>query len=412
MININNTPWSKLTAEDIKALLREDDGETFFYEFKKDDVRPEKIYKEISAFANTFGGYIIIGVSDDKTVLGCTNWTEQRIHNVIYNGITPLPDFDVKTFIIDGKTLFVIKIEEGPMPPYITTDGKICERVSSGSILIKDSAKLAQLYTRHKDNLAKLENKIGIEKLQHSPLPQNLYGYIDIGFELGCRDRQRVVKNFLYFDFTPVSEYLKKNCPVFSVSRVGDTCVITIGKLTASGDYSNQYIPEASMHNYMIMMNDGSMKYRYCLFGDSNGYVEMSSLISTAFKFRDIYRMVFKTSLTDNFVYARRYEELTVLKQFTPYYKDELGELTGFVLAEHIKKYGNSLIVSGTRIPFTDYEVIDRRSIPKRDGDDDTDKIIQYLFSDGFIAMGFVDIPGKIKIEAEKYKQHEDEATV
>ena len=99
MIDINNTPWHKLTGDDIKALLGETDGETFFFEFKKDDVRSEKIYKEISAFANTFGGYILIGIADDKSVVGCTNWTEQKVHNVIYNGITPLPDFDVKTFV-------------------------------------------------------------------------------------------------------------------------------------------------------------------------------------------------------------------------------------------------------------------------------------------------------------------------
>ena len=68
--------------------------------------------------------------------------------------------------MIDGKTVLVIKIEEGPLPPYITTDGKICERVSSGSMLIKDSAKLSQLYAKHKDQLRRLENKIGHEDLQ------------------------------------------------------------------------------------------------------------------------------------------------------------------------------------------------------------------------------------------------------
>lgn len=412
MIDINNTPWHKLTGDDIKALLGETDGETFFFEFKKDDVRSEKIYKEISAFANTFGGYILIGIADDKSVVGCTNWTEQKVHNVIYNGITPLPDFDVKTFVIDGKTVLVIKIEEGPMPPYISTDGKICERVSSGSIQIKDSAKLSQLYTRHKDNLAKLEKKIGIEKLQYSPLPSNLFGYIDVGFELGCRDIKRVMKDFLLFDFTPVSEYLKKKCPAFSVSRVGNTCVITIGKLAASGIYPNQFIPEASMHNYMILMNDGSMKYRYCLFGESNGYVEMSQLVTTTSIFSDIYEMVFKKSLKDNFVYARKYEELTVLKQFTPYYKDELGELTGFVLADHIEKYGNSLIVSGTRIPFNDYEIIDKRSISPNGADDDVGTVIKSLFGRHFVAMGFVDIPEKIKVKAEEYKQRREISSV
>ena len=94
-------------------------------------------------FANTYGGYIFLGITDKKDITGCVKWTEERIHNVIYNNITPTPDFDVQQFHIDGNTVFIIKIEEGSMPPYITSDGKIFERVSSSSMPIKDSAKLS-----------------------------------------------------------------------------------------------------------------------------------------------------------------------------------------------------------------------------------------------------------------------------
>ena len=84
MININNTPWDKLTFSDIQALLESADGETFFFEFKSDDARNHTLHKEISAFANTYGGYILLGISDDKTISGCKTWNEQRIHNVIH----------------------------------------------------------------------------------------------------------------------------------------------------------------------------------------------------------------------------------------------------------------------------------------------------------------------------------------
>ena len=69
--------------------------------------------KEISAFANTYGGYVFLGVDDDKNVLGCVEWTEQRIHVTIHDNLTPTPNFDVKRFVLKGKKIFVIKVEEG-----------------------------------------------------------------------------------------------------------------------------------------------------------------------------------------------------------------------------------------------------------------------------------------------------------
>lgn len=402
MININNTPWSNLTAEDIKALLCETDGETFFFEFKKDDVRNEKIYKEISAFANTFGGYILLGISDDKTVTGCSNWTEQRIHNVIYNGITPLPDFDVKSFVIDGKTVLVIKIEEGPSPPYITTDGKICERVSSGSMQIKDSAKLSQLYAKYKDQLQRLDNKIGHQDLYREACPVNLCAYLDVGFEIRCRDSNKVIKDFHSFDFTPIGEYLKKKCPVYSVSRVGSTFVITIGEFTQSYTGEKTIFQQAAMHNYMVLMGDGSAKFRICLLGEDNGSVNLRTVSTVGTNFLEIYKQIFKMSLEDNFIYARRYEKLTVLKQFTPFYDNEWADVIGFDITEHTRKYQSSIVVSSTRTPYDGYLTIDKRYISEFYPECTIDNVIETLFTTALAAMGFVDIPDIIKTLCEE----------
>lgn len=45
-------------------------GECSTVEFKRKIASPKKIAKEISAFANTKGGYLIIGVDDDRSIIG------------------------------------------------------------------------------------------------------------------------------------------------------------------------------------------------------------------------------------------------------------------------------------------------------------------------------------------------------
>ncbi|MBO7221964.1 MAG: ATP-binding protein, partial [Clostridia bacterium] len=220
MININNKSWLKLRFSDIKKHLEGVDDETFFFEYKSDETSNDKFINEVSAFANTFGGYIFLGIKDDKTIDGCTLWTEQRIHSVLHNCITPTPNFDIKKFRNNNKTIFIIKIEEGAMPPYITNKGKIYERISSGSFVIKDSSKLSQLYYKREEQLKNLENKLYITELPESHLPQNICAYLDIGIALTFAQKTAIQQNFYKFDLSKVSEYLQSLKVGFTLSRL------------------------------------------------------------------------------------------------------------------------------------------------------------------------------------------------
>jgi len=53
-------------------------GEGISLEFKRRVPRPERIAKEIVALANTNGGRIVLGVSDDGTIEGFENISEQQ----------------------------------------------------------------------------------------------------------------------------------------------------------------------------------------------------------------------------------------------------------------------------------------------------------------------------------------------
>src|SRR5690606_114900 len=57
-----------MTLQDVKLLASRGEGQRL--EFKKKATFPEKIVRELIAFANTSGGDLLIGVDDDGTVSG------------------------------------------------------------------------------------------------------------------------------------------------------------------------------------------------------------------------------------------------------------------------------------------------------------------------------------------------------
>ena len=211
MININNKIWDKLRLKDIEKYLDTiDDDETFFIEFKEENIRNTQLTKEISAFAKSFGGYILLGVNDSKKIVGCSNiWTELKINTIICNGISPTPHFDIKKFDLkNSKKLYIIKVEEGTNPPYITNDGYIYHRVSSSSDRVKDANTLNNLYLRNQNNIKKIEDKIYIQEISGT-IPNNLCGYIDFGFSLTSKNIEKTKEKVRKADIEKISEKVR-----------------------------------------------------------------------------------------------------------------------------------------------------------------------------------------------------------
>ena len=404
MININDKRWDKLRITDIYKLLEEDDDETFFFEYKKDDVSSKKIVEEISAFANTYGGYILLGIDDDKNISGCTNWNEQKIHNVMHNCITPIPDFDIKKFKTQkGKTIFVIRINEGTLPPYITNTGKIYERVSSGSFPIKESSKLTQLYYKRQDQLKKIENKIGIEELKEDlNLPRNICGYLDLGFSISINNLLDFQKKFLDLDLSNISNILKENKTDYSISRVGNSIFINVGR------FESQQIVllKGAIHNFIEIMCDGSIKCRIIIYAEEDKKLaNIAPMFYIPSLFSTIYKSIMGDNLYKDFMSAYKYEKLTILKQCVPYINvgraDKYKRIYDNYLKEHIEKYGNNLIVTGNRIPKNDFIYIDKKYFSDLNIKFNNDNLINELFMTQHIPLGYIDNVDNIEIEDE-----------
>lgn len=401
MISINNKRWDKLRSTDVEKLLASDVDENFFYEFKADDETVAKLMKEISALSNTYGGYILLGVNNDKTIGGCQKWTEQRIHTAIHDSITPIPNFDVKKFKIHGKIVLIIKIEEGTMPPYITNKGEIYERVSSGSFPIKESSKLAQLYNKRIDQLENIKNKIELCDIDFSSYgnrPNNLCAYLDLGFSVTCSELTELQKNFYIIDLNPIATYLRAQQGDFSIARLGQSYLFTIGRVTVTDDNGNELLMSAGINNFIEIMCDGSVRCRIILTSNSGQpKVNISHIMYMQSVFREVYTMLLGKRFSEIFIYAHKYERLKVLKQFVPYYgfpeNDEAAMKYGFnnFLPSHQRKYGNNLIVEGNRFPKNDYFPIDRRYFSNYKEKYNTEQLVFELFRSVYYNLGFID---------------------
>lgn len=393
MININNKRWDILKINDIKKLLENDDDETFFFEYKDDRVSSKKFIEEVSAFANTYGGYILLGIDDDKQIIGCTEWTEQKIHNIMHNCITPIPDFDIKKFKDNERSIFVIKIEEGTMPPYITNTGKIYERISSGSFPIKDSNKLTQLYYRRQDQLDKIRNKISIEEFKYNNrFPQNICGYLDLGFSVSINDLRDFQKKFFKFDVETISNILKENDTHYSMARVGNSLVISVGEVKSD----QLTLIDGGMNNFIEIMADGSVKCRIMIFAKSDSTIaNVAAMFYIPSLFATIYKEIMGNNFYKCFINAYKYEQLTIIKQFIPYvdvgYNDKYKRIYDNYLKNHIKRYGNNLVITGNRIPKNDFMCIDKRFFSEAKIKYNNDNLINVLFRTNHIPLGYID---------------------
>src|SRR4051812_21123850 len=62
--------FAELTLEDIAQIVADhrEEGETLFFE-RKSEVSGNSLAKACSAFANTYGGLLIVGVADEEDTL-------------------------------------------------------------------------------------------------------------------------------------------------------------------------------------------------------------------------------------------------------------------------------------------------------------------------------------------------------
>lgn len=101
-------------------------GESSGVEFKRDDVRPQSLAKEIASLANLEGGYILVGVEDDGAVTGLIRPDiEEWVMNICSDNIQPpiIPYFEILLWDNDKKIGVITIPEDSPDKPYKARQG-------------------------------------------------------------------------------------------------------------------------------------------------------------------------------------------------------------------------------------------------------------------------------------------------
>lgn len=105
----------------IYSLIEE--GEHYRQDFKFAINDARKIAKSVSAFANTSGGRLLIGVKDNGKIAGVRSDEEYyMIESAVQVYTRPEPAFSAKTWNVEGKTILEISIKKGNNRPYYAQD--------------------------------------------------------------------------------------------------------------------------------------------------------------------------------------------------------------------------------------------------------------------------------------------------
>jgi predicted HTH transcriptional regulator len=101
-----------------------EEGENLQIEFKRRFSTPEKIAREMIAFANTRGGYIFFGIDDDKEIIGVESEKSEAelIKDAAINYCEPPVEYNLDFLEVHGKEVVIVSIPESENKPHRLQD--------------------------------------------------------------------------------------------------------------------------------------------------------------------------------------------------------------------------------------------------------------------------------------------------
>ena len=136
----------------LKRLTCQSEG--LHLEFKKRATHPEKIVREMIAFANTHGGTILIGVDDDGNISGLKYPEEEwmGVSTLLATCKPPIPYHLSLVAIPDHRFIIRLDVSESDRRPhlYSGSDGLVETYVRVRDMSIKASAEMEEIMRRQK----------------------------------------------------------------------------------------------------------------------------------------------------------------------------------------------------------------------------------------------------------------------
>jgi hypothetical protein len=187
------------TEQDVQTLISSGSEESINLEFKsaesldQNDKKKAEIAKDVSAFANSAGGFIIYGIREENhkassisPIDGTTftkEWLEQVIQTRIQRkidglSITPIRiNNDIKT------SLYLVKIPESSLAPHMTSDKKFYKRYNFESVQMEEY-EIRNLYNRKEKTNLIIDNIVTSKNFEFEKSAEGEMAFLNLSFQV------------------------------------------------------------------------------------------------------------------------------------------------------------------------------------------------------------------------------------
>lgn len=172
-----------------------EEGENLFCEFKRKFSSPEKIAKEMIAFANTKGGYILFGIDDNRSVYGVESEKAETelIKDAALNYCEPPLDIDIKYMELYGKEIVITEIPESENKPHRIQDYQKNFDINKAVVMIRVADKSIQASKEMIRIMRAQSNNLQLKKYTMGPNEKTVFDYLHKNEKISVKELSNLI---------------------------------------------------------------------------------------------------------------------------------------------------------------------------------------------------------------------------
>jgi hypothetical protein len=176
--SIRRLALADLDEDTLRELVEH--GEDLLVERKREPPKPPGFGAAVASFANTLGGWLLLGVADDGAIHGYEKPDQLDLQShlaaLLRKECDPLPPFVAGMFELDGKSIAVLRVFESTDAPHIVRgSGAVYVRSSKGKEPVDDHGTLLALARRGAEAEAVARARlVGQPLIQQTLVPPDL----------------------------------------------------------------------------------------------------------------------------------------------------------------------------------------------------------------------------------------------
>jgi predicted HTH transcriptional regulator len=167
-----------MKRSELKELI--EGGENIHCEFKRKFSTAEKISKEMIAFANTKGGFILFGIDDNKDIVGVESEKSETelIRDAALNYCEPPLDFNIEYIDMNGREIVVVEVPESDKKPHRLQDYLSELDINKAVVTIRVNDKSIQASKEMVRILRAQANDLQLKKYSIGPIEKIAFDYL------------------------------------------------------------------------------------------------------------------------------------------------------------------------------------------------------------------------------------------